>query len=275
MSDHLHDYYEEFTDNFTQSGHFHKVIKLHESPDIDWGGISKRIPDLPKGWYELSRLSSRDRIEFTRDFWLSKIPYIPHIHDAILKFFDNLDNIGIYATQKNFDELFESQLVYHLKKEQGFYHGRPPLSEEETLQLHDGFKEYVPSLNYTLPPDYLSFLEIHDGFSKYTDTGVILSGKVQSFYRQFQEFLKEQGPLIDSKGEEVNPFSLIPFYESFGLHCYQCFWGDWYPEQEMGNVYYSGIEGSLSDISDQEALVENMAFPTFMDWLIFYLENVT
>jgi hypothetical protein len=55
---------------------------------------------------------------------------------------------------------------------------------------------------------------------------------------------------------------------------FQCFWGEWYPEREMGNVYYSGFTRSISDYTQFGVGVETMAFETFTDWLMFYLETI-
>jgi hypothetical protein len=115
---------------------------------------------------------------------------------------------------------------------------------------------------------------MHDGFCKTTDcTGVIASECVSKEYEKLQDFLQKQNPMITDKGTEVNPKTLIPFYKSFGMPFYQCFWSEWYPEQEMGNVYYSGVDKTISDISSQIGS-ESMAFATFIDWLIFYLERI-
>lgn len=274
MNDHVHEYYNEFTDDFTPSGHFHKVLPLHESADVEWEDISRRVAVLPKGWYELSRLKSEDRIEFLREFWFSKLPFVPHAMETIANFFNELDNIGVYVTQKAYDDPYEVQLVYSLKGNKGFYHGSPPQDEPGIVELEKEFLAMVKPANYLPPSDFMAFLAIHDGFSKYTDTGVIPSKQISAYYGQFQQFLSAQEPLSSVKGEEVNPRSLIPFYESFGLHCYQCFWGDWYPEQEMGNVYYSGIDKCLSKVGSEDTWQDNMAFPNFLSWLAFYLESI-
>ena len=42
----------------------------------------------------------------------------------------------------------------------------------------------------------------------------------------------------------------------------------------MGNIYYSGIEHTISDFKDPAMWVENLAFSTFLDWLAFYLEGM-
>jgi hypothetical protein len=79
---------------------------------------------------------------------------------------------------------------------------------------------------------------------------------------------------MTSKGAPVNPKSVIPFYESFGIPFYQCFWGEWYPQQEMGNVYFSHTTKTISDVGGTDSSAESMAFQTFVEWLMFYLERV-
>ena len=81
--------------------------------------------------------------------------------------------------------------------------------------------------------------------------------------------------VTNTKGELINPHSLIPFYESFGMPFYQCFYKDWYPETEMGNIYYSGNTNTISDVKNKDPSSEAMAFSTFSDWLIFYLETIS
>ena len=93
-------------------------------------------------------------------------------------------------------------------------------------------------------------------------------------YLAFQQMLEQQDSIITSIGTTIDPKALIPFYESFGMPFYQCFWAEWYPEQEMGNVYYSTESKTISDLFTSGASSESMAFPTFMDWLTFYLERV-
>jgi hypothetical protein len=74
--------------------------------------------------------------------------------------------------------------------------------------------------------------------------------------------------------QQGHPKSLIPFYESFGQPFFQCFWGDWYPDQEMGNVYYSNATKKILVSNKKDDCLETMAFETFTDWLVFYLEKL-
>lgn len=266
MDHHIRDFYRQSSDE-SPRGNFHKVIALHDAPDIDWELISAQVPRLSRGWYELSRLQTKDRIEFIRDYWLSKLPFRQGLAEAITRFFSSLDNLGIYITQQKWDDPFQVEMVYSLKGDSGFYRGGSPATEEDILRIKKHFSDYM------LPLDYLAFLQIHDGFWKTTDcTGLTKSAKLDESYQKFQEMLSKFPPATTA-GDPITPKSLIPFYESFGMPYYQCFWAEWYPEEEMGNVYYSGESKTIPDVKKGFGS-ENMAFPTFTDWLIFYLERV-
>lgn len=267
MDHHLKDFFS--TSDESSRGCFHSVIVLHEAPDIDWPVISRQVPDLCKGWYELSRLPAKDRIEFTREFWLTKLPYREGFSEFLLRFFDALDDIGVYITQKKFDDPHEVNLVYSLKEDSGFYRGGSPATDESLRHLQKAFPDYL------LPADYIAFLQIHDGFWKTTDaTGIAHSAQLRELYDRFQKKVSKLDVLKTTDGDEVDPSTLIPFYESFGMPYFQCFWGEWYPEGEMGNIYYSDIAKTISCTRGREPSPENMAFPTFIDWLKFYLERI-
>lgn len=268
MDSHIKDYFRQSSGD-TPAGNFHKVIELHNAPDMDWGTISQQVPNLPRGWFELSHLSSKDRVEFTRDFWVAKMPYHPKLCEFLMRFFDTIEDIGIFITQQKFDDPFKTTMVYSLKQNEGFYRGAPPCSENDLLEMKNDFPDYL------FPNDYLAFLQIHDGFWKTTDcTGLTVSKKLKETYLKFQELLAQQGGVSTASGLAVDPKSLIPFYESFGMPFYQCFWDEWHPENEMGNVYYSGSTNTVSDVNKKDPMAETMAFPTFTDWLVFYLETI-
>ena len=125
-----------------------------------------------------------------------------------------------------------------------------------------------------LPADYLSFLRIHDGFARAQDTGLISVAKLVEIYEGFLAFLAALDPLLLANGRGIEPKNLIPFYVSFGRRCYQCFDAEWYPEEEMGNVYYSDVDHTLSEVGARATWEEHLAFPTFLDWLLFYLKGV-
>jgi hypothetical protein len=46
------------------------------------------------------------------------------------------------------------------------------------------------------------------------------------------------------------------------------------PLESPGNVYYSMAEGKISNVHDRNNWNQNLAFPSFLDWLIFYLEGI-
>lgn len=268
MDKHIKKYFTHSSDPGS-SWNYHKVIILNEDHKLDWNNACKLAPGICKGWYELAHLNSVDRIEFTRDFWLAQLPYHPKINDFLMRFFASLDDIIVFLTQQKFDDPFRAQLVYSLKNDIGFFRGFSPATDSEILTLKKQFPEI------TFPVDYLAFLQIHNGFSKTTDcTGLTRSIKMKETYDNFQNVLSEENALTTNKGLPVNPTKLIPFYESFGMPFLQCFWEEWYPENEMGNVYYSSTTKTISDIDDGESYSENMSFPTFLDWLMFYMEII-
>lgn len=268
MDLHALEFYSAYSDS-SPHGHFHQVVPLHDIPIMSWEEASELAPSLCRGWYELSRLPVQDRIDFTRDFWLAKLPYCPLFDEFLSKFFTGVDDIGIFLTQKTFEDPFEVNLVYSLAENSGFFRSQVPATEEEIINLQKDFP------NYILPADYLAFLQIHNGFAKLTDTGITPSHKMKEGYEMFQKILSEgQEPLTTTAGATVNPLSLIPFYESFGMPFFQCFWGEWYPDQEMGNVYISVDSPKISICTKKKDCAETLAFQTFIDWLVFYLEKI-
>lgn len=267
MDRHAVEYYTPYSEK-NPNGHFHRVIPLQDEPVLEWKEASELAPCLPRGWYELSRLDKKDRIDFIRDFWSLKLPYHPKIDLFLTNFFSSVDDIGIVLIQKKYEDPFQSQLVYSLSGNNGFFHGNPPINKEERSFLEKDFSQM------TLPPDYLAFLEIHNGFAKLMDTGICSSNVMKENYTQFQDLMMGIDELKTTDGTQVNPSSLIPFYQSFDLPFFQCFWKDWYPDQEMGNVYYSGLTHTISICKEGSEGCETMAFETFIDWLMFYLEKI-
>lgn len=266
MDSHALEYYSSYSDE-NPSGRFHRVIALHENQDLDWIAVKEIAPTLGRGWFELAHLPVKDRIEFIHDFWLSKMPYRPQFSEALNKFFSSLDDIGIFLIQKQ-DHHFDAQLVYSLAENSGFFHGSIPANESEIIALQKEFPDYI------LPVDYLAFLQVHNGFAKLTDTGILKSTEMKAESISFQEMVDNEDAIVLTDGNRANPRSLIPFYKSFGMPFFQCFWGEWYPENEMGNVYYSGVTKTISDCTKSDYRTETMAFETYTDWLMFYLEKI-
>jgi hypothetical protein len=268
MDRHVKDFFCQFSDE-TPHGTFHKVLALHDAPDGDFAKLATSLLPQVRGWLELAQLPLADRIELTREFWLCKMRAYPRLNQFLLNFFDTIEDIGIFVTQRRFDEELQCHMVYSLPDDGGYFRGLAPATEEQVLDIQNYFSDWV------LPDDYLAFLQIHNGFAKTTDcTGLIPTTKLISNYEYFQQLLEQHERSIIAKGVPLNPKLLLPFYESFGMPFYQCFWGEWHPEGEMGNVYYSGVTHSITEPVGVSGEADNMAFSTFADWLIFYLERI-
>lgn len=265
MSRIVQEYYRRSSGESDGKGFFN-VIPLIKNAPISWDSAHELVPTMCKGWFELTKLEKSDRIEFIRDFWLSKLPYHNHILENISQFFESLEDIQLYIVQETEKSALTTHLVYCLTEDRGFFHGNPGASEKEIVEIQNYF-------NTIFPEDYLAFLQIHNGFCKATDTGILPTSLLKETAERFWSVAKEE-LIISSKGEVISPKTLIPFYESFGMPFFQCFWSEWYPDQEMGNVYYSGVTRTISDLDNELTSSENMAFPTFMDWFFFYLEKI-
>jgi hypothetical protein len=249
---------------------FSDIFSLQERR-LEWEELHALVPSMPKGWYELSRLSQEERVELTRDFWLLKLPLsgscVEKNEKRIEEFFDNVESIEIFATQTKSPFPYETYMLYTMKNESGFFQGHPPAKESLIQTVQTQFAQFP------LPQDYLAFQKIHNGFSKYTDTGVIQLKEMARTYRKLQELLHDE-ELLRPDREVLDPKKLIPFYESYGLHSYQCFYADWYPEEEMGNVFFSAFDYSISNFLIEEPNERQLAFFSFVEWLAFYLEDL-
>lgn len=243
---------------------FKEVIFLSEESEASFEDLCLTALDLPRAWYELSRISARDRVEFTREFWLDRIPYHPAAHPLFFAFFEKLSDVMVVLTRSMENEPMDAELVYSLRDGSSFFRGRPPCESGELMDLED-------LLQVNLPRDFLSFLRIHDGFGKLSEMGLIEALEIPETKRRVMDRILKSEKRIFSGNKEVDPGSLIPFFEALGLSSFQCFYKDWYPGSEMGNVYFSGIEDTVSDISDKKTWMEKKAFSSFSEWLAHYL----
>jgi len=244
---------------------FYDLVSLSET-DQSFEELSRLDPHLPKGWVELAKLESLERVELMRDFWLGKLPFHPKGHKAITELFQKIDDIAIFLVKESDRARFSAHLVYSLSSNAAFFVGLPGSTEENIHRLTSTFE--------ILPKDYLAFLQVHNGFSKNGDEGLIPSGEMRPLYETFQAHFREEERAVTRAGITIDPALLIPFYEKYGLSSYQCFFADWYPSSEMGNVYYSGIDDTISDHRDPDSRMERLAFESFTDWLVFYLEGI-
>lgn len=244
---------------FFKEDQFKEVRFLSDELHAPWAEISAIAFDLPRGWFELSRLSAQDRIEFTRDYWLDTLPYHPRAHPGFFEFFEQLDDVAVVLMQRRDGEPFDAELVYSLADNRSFFRGKPPCTE---------------AVEMNLPRDYLAFLQIHNGFGKLSEMGLLEVEEIAYAKRRVMDLLIKTKKRVKSGVIDVDPGALIPFYEVLGLSSFQCFYTDWYPGSEMGNVYLSGIDYTLSDVRDKKTWTENLAFPTFSEWLVYYLQGM-
>ncbi|MEN9654103.1 MAG: hypothetical protein RL235_215 [Chlamydiota bacterium] len=219
---------------------------------------------IPRGWFELSRVSASLRVEFARDFWLDLLPYNPFVYDRMAAFFEQLDDVAVVIAQERNQK--RAELVYSLADNSCFFRGLVPASEQEIMEMQD-------EVGHKLPRDYCSFLRIHSGFGKLSEIAMISCEDIAQTHRNLIEWLMQKERSILSGEKIVDPTSLIPFFESKGLNSFQCFFADWYPNSEMGNVYLSGIDYTASNIQDRRAQSDTYAFVSFEEWLIAYLEG--
>lgn len=248
-----------------EDGNFEEVLVLSEGPAKDWSEIERFAPNLPRGWFELSRVPSEDRVEFSRAFWLKRLPFNIKAHTAISDFFSSLDDVGVVLSKKK--DSWVPQLVYSFMDNSCFFRGLAPASDFQIDELKE-------ELDFAFPSDWIAFTKIHNGFGKLSELDVLNIEEIPMVRRKVMEMLIKAPQAIKSGEKVIDPSSLIPFFEASGLSSFQCFYADWYPGNEMGNVYFSGIDSTVSDVARREAWGDNGAFPTFLEWLASYLEGM-
>ena len=246
---------------------FEDVIILEEDSNFAFEDVQKLIPYFPKAWYELTKLNLVDRIEFSRDFCLKTLPYSPHIYQLIYDFFLKLEDLSIIMTKKSNQPNYLVELVYSVDNESTFFRGQPPLDIDSINAVNRKF-------NDVLPRDFLDFCKIHNGFAKNADTGIIGAQNIFEVTKHMQDLLSGQQKTLHCRDQAINVKDLIFFYQSYEKIDFQCFYLGWYPIKEIGNVYYSYVDSTISNYHDKKACNENLAFETFLDWLMFYLEIV-
>ena len=245
--------------------HFYEVRFLQEEPDTNWDGVGKL--GLPRGWFELSRIAQTDRVEFLFDFWMGVLPYHPIATEAIRDFFSELDDVAVVMSRQSKEEPWRSELVYSLRDNSSFFRGLPPAKE---AHLPAVWRE----LGQELPRDFQAFLHLHNGFGKLTELGLLPIEELPRERRRIIEQIVRQDKPLRSGDTLVDPHYLYPFYEDYGGGA-QCFSAEWYPGSEMGNVYFSGIDYTVSDTSMQSGWSEQMAYATFLEWLGGFLGGMS
>lgn len=245
---------------------FDEVLTLHDQASThSFTDLLKKAKNLPKGFFELAKLPKKDRIDFSGSFWEATLPYSPKTHEFMTDFFSRVDDIGIYLIKREIDSEYSCHLVYSLGDEEAFFRGLPSASADQIA----GLKNAIGTI---LPEDYLCFLQIHNGFAKNGDYGMIHSETILSEMASLQTEAMQMPNKPSFQNKPVDPSCLIPFYKTNGFNVYECFYQGWYPDKEMGNIQLSLGEGQKIDYSDPTARIKKMAFPTFLDWLMNYME---
>lgn len=230
-----------------------EIIPLSEIPRVSWEEAHQMAPRLTKGWYELCRLDAGVRFEFIRDYWFNSLPYHPHTFAFIDRFFARVKDVPMFVLKQ---EIF---LAYVLKDDSTFFFGRAPLIDQEI----ESFKKRI---NFPLPETFLKFYRIHNGFIKAGDRGELLS--TEALLEEEKRFKNEE--ILFKCGEEVvESKNLLPFYQFFSFDAYQCFYREWVPDQEVGNVCCLLKDKAIADYRKRD----EKAFLTFIDWLSFYMED--
>lgn len=254
---------------FYEDANFEEVLILSEGPERKWGDVERLVPGMPRGWFELSRVPSEDRIEFTRSFWLKRLPFNPKAHEAITEFFGSLDDVSVILSKKK--ESWSPQLVYSFMDNSCFFRGLSPASEEQIVELKG-------ELDFPFPADWIAFTKIHNGFGKLSELNLLKVEDIPGARRKVMEMVLKAPQAVKSGDAAIDAGCLVPFFEASGLSSFQCFFADWYPGNEMGNVYFSGIDYTVSDVRRRDAQRETWsdsgAFPTFLEWLASYLEGM-
>lgn len=230
---------------------FYEVIFIDEEHAF-FNEMKKLAPNLPKGWFELCLQELDIRRDLIKGFWQANLPFF-----SADPFFNRVDDIGLFLTKKSPDSAFEAELVYSFENNEGFIRGFPPLDEK---QIHLLSIEN----DYLLPHTYLQFLQIHSGLSSIQGEFINplrLLDKMRDFHEKYA-----QDRFIFGE-REIHPMSLIPFYKQKDPQGYQCFITEWSLGGEVGNVFFSEEEKSLSIYHPQR----DGAFARFSEWLTYFL----
>jgi hypothetical protein len=254
------------TQYFREGPNFEKVIFLNEASNLGWNDIVKMIPDFSRGWFELSRISVENRIHFTYDFWLDRLPFHVNVYPALDSFFGKLGDVGVVLVYAQ--EMWSSELIYSFHDNSSFFRGLPGASLPDLEEMKVGF-------GFSWPRDYLSFMKMHNGFGHLSEMGLLKLEDLARAKRDLTHLVLKSDRIIKSGAVSIDPGALYPFYEVYGLSSFQCFYRDWYPTSEMGNIYFSGMDYKVSDTQQEKYWSDQLAFPTFLEWLVYYLEGMS
>lgn len=248
-----------------KEGSFQAVRFLSEEPDLTWSEAEKL--GVPRAWFELSRIPVDDRLDFIQQLWLEHLPFHPLATPVIEDFFQRLDDAVILVARKNEEDPWRTEIVYSMADNSTFFRGLTPANERDI----DLTKKMVES---DLPAEYWSFMRLHNGFGRLSELGMLALDDLEIARKHLIDAVEKRGKPLRMGDIWLDPRALFPFYEEYGLSSFQCFNAEWYPSGEMGNVHFSGIDYTLSDTLEKKEWAENLAFPTFVEWLAAFLQGM-
>lgn len=233
---------------------------------LSWGQIVQKVPRLPRGWYELTGLSCRDRIDLCLEVWCSSLGIKDKEAVGICRFFSTLEDIQVYVYREHKTGAYEIKMVYMVQGSHTHFYGSLPL-----LSLEGGS---LPCLG---DASYYKFFSIHNGFGRCNDEGILSYRHLARAQYKLRKHLLHF-KYIDPE-ETCSSLGLFPFYGGEHLFTYQCFICD--PELQRGQ----SSPNILLNIMD-EKLLKNQGlrfielshltatrYSSFLSWLDSYLQK--
>lgn len=225
-----------------------------EKNSFSFSDLKQKVLNFPKGWFDLLQFSSEEKIEFVLNTWIDALPFAPEYHDAIIRFFDSLEDIGIVLIKEFQKSPYSVEMIYSLKNRDLFFRGQPPCDEETIDEEFD----------YELPQDYLDFFKIHSGFRKFDDIGFLPGNNLKIYTSMFQQRYLSKIDLIPITEKVCNPNSLVPFYEdkNGGAMCLNF---SPFSDDSLGALCYVSKDFKVS------RTFQNHTSASFLDFLCYYI----
>ncbi|GAB4184344.1 MAG: hypothetical protein Tsb0015_00120 [Simkaniaceae bacterium] len=231
---------------------YQEVAFLQEEKKETWQKWEEKCPSLLRGWFELSHLSQQDRLEFLEDYWTKTLPYAPPIHEKIHQFFQKLEDVQIFLIKKRDKDFFDPICLYPLNNGNLFI-GEAPYTPHEIEAI-------TAQLKMILPEDYLSFFRIHRKFIKKKQVALFPLEEVRIYHQRILEDVQKREQKITFENKLVDPRNLIPFACNEEENCFQCFFKGWYPSDQIGNISFDLLTGTLSGIDSKNS------YSSFLKW---------
>lgn len=236
----------------------YSVEQLRE--EMSWEAISRKVPRLPRGWYELVGLTQKDRLDFFQEYWLTALG-IDHTHSpGICRFFSRLDSLDIYV-YRYANEPYQVRMFYTFDHGNHGFQGNPPLLETEGLVF--------PNLGDC---DYIRFFSIHNGFGKWEDEGIFSYRSLARVQYKLREMLLRLDKI--SPEDSCASLGIFPFYGYEEPLAYQCFLVDSEVRRGFSSPNVLLSESSLvhRNLESLELLhLTTSQYSSFLLWLENYL----